>query len=178
MKISSLVTELGETSTHQDFKRENPKSYFGAGFFIFDLAEKTEKLQLDYFLIEEEEIVSFEFLESDEVSSWQMKKHDEKIAIMKEQVIEVKIDIDDLEEAVHGAFREKNILMKPNKLIAILKENIWNVTVMDAMLGIARVKIDCQSGEVLECGKESLMDFARVKGGDLGKKYDAVKKNI
>jgi len=178
MKISSLVKELEETSTYRDFKEANPSSYLGVGFFIFDLIEKTETIQLDYYLSEEEKIVSFEFLEVDEVYSWKMKKHDEQIAVMKEQDVEVKIDIDDLEVTVHEAFRDENILMKPTKLIAILKGDVWDVTAMDSMLGIARVKIDSMSGEILECRKESLMDFAQVKGGELGKKYDAVKGNV
>jgi hypothetical protein len=91
---------------------------------------------------------------------------------MKEQVKDVKIDIDDLEESVMGAFREKNILMKPTKLIAILKENVWNVTAMDSMLGISRLKINAMTCEVLECGNDNLMNFARVKGGELGEKYE------
>ena len=174
MKVSQLIEELEETTVFCDFKKANISSYFGVGFFIFDLVEKTETIQLDYYLPEEEKIVSFEFLEVDGSFSWKMKKHEEPISEMKEQKVLMKVDIDDLEEAVHEAFRGKNILMKPTKLIAILKEDTWDVTAMDSMLGIARVKIDCLSAEVLECRKESLMDFARVKGGELGEKYDAV----
>jgi hypothetical protein len=82
---------------------------------------------------------------------------------MTKQTAEIKIDIDDLESKCKEVIKENNSLIIITKIIAILKDDIWNLTCMDDMLGIVRVKINAISGEVQDFNKGGLMDFMGIK---------------
>lgn len=170
MKIKDLVDELQDKDSFKKFKIQNPDSYFMAGFIILDLKEDTETMQLDYFIPCEDKIAAFEF------PFGEPKIHDEIISVGKDgktvgkeisnipkQSVEIKIDIDDLASVCKETIKENNSLIVPTKIIAILKDDQWNLTCMDDMLGIVRIKINALSGEVIDFNKGSLMDFMGIK---------------
>ena len=171
MKVQDLLDELQEKECYRKFKSENPLAFFSAGFFILDLKEKVETIQLDFFLPEqnrdcpnqikpqtsEGKIVAFEhpFKEP--------KIFDENVKQMQHQTTDIKIDIDDLELTCKTIIKENNSSIVPTKIIAILKDDQWNLTCMDDMLGIVQIKINCMTGEQIEFKKGSLMDFASIR---------------
>ncbi|MCK5449332.1 hypothetical protein KAI32_00535 [Candidatus Pacearchaeota archaeon] len=185
MRISELIDELEETETYKKFKDKNPSTFFSAGFFILDLESKTEKIQLDFFLpkqnracpnqsksqisegrvcpnqsksqISEGRIASFEY------PFKEPKIYDEEIKPMQPQTTEIKIDIDDLESTCKKIIKENNSLIIFTKIIAILKDNQWNLTCMDDMLGIVRIKLNAITGELIDFNKGSLMDMMKVE---------------
>lgn len=170
MKVQDLVKELEEKECFKTFKTQNPDSFFAAAFLILDLKQKTEQIQLDYYLPKENQIAAFEFPYTE------AKIHDNIISLSKEgqtepakpkpmskQATKIKIDIDNLEEKCKSLIKENNSSIAPTKIIAILKDDIWNLTCMDDALGIVRIKINAISGELQSFDKGSLMNFMGIK---------------
>lgn len=169
MEIKDLVNELEEKDSFKKFKDENPDSYFMAGFLILNLEEKNEQIQLDYFMSGEKKIAAFEFpfgepkIHEEVVSVKDGKTVGKEIPDIKEQTLEIKIDIDDLTSVCKETILENDSKLVPTKIISILKEDIWNLTCMDNMMGIVRIKINAITGEVVSFSKGSLMDFMGIK---------------
>lgn len=169
MKTKDLVNELEDKEVYKNFKEKYPDSFFSAGFFILNLQDKSEQLQLDYFLPSESKIAAFEFPFSEP------KIHDEIISVkngqtvgkeiseQKSQSLDLEIDIDDLENKSLEIIKENSSSVNPTKIIAILKDDIWNLTCMDNMLGIIRIKINAKTGETVNFNKGSLMDFMGIR---------------
>lgn len=168
MKIKDLIDELESKDFFKKFKEKNP-SYFTAAFLVLDLKEKSEKIQLDYFMYEENKIAAFEFpfeqyIIHDELVGVEKEKIvGREILEQKEQILNLKIDIDDLEEKVLEIIDENKSNLKPTKIICILKDDIWNLTCMNDVLGMVRIKINVVSGEIVDFNKGSLMDFMGIK---------------
>ncbi|NPE26751.1 hypothetical protein HNV12_01975 [Methanococcoides sp. SA1] len=169
MKVQDLINELQATEHYLCFKEQNKDPYFAAAFLILDLEKKTEQIQLDYFLPSENKIVAF-------AHPWEQPKiHDNIISVqegktepaevkpMAKQTTQIKIDIDDLEEKSNQLIKENNSQIKPTKIIAILKDDLWNLTCMDNALGIVRIKISPITEELIDFNKGSLMDFMGMK---------------
>jgi len=179
MKLQSLLEELKEKPEYKLFQEQNPDSFFAAAFLILDFAPNTKgyserrehgsnEIQLDFFLpqqnrdcskqiepqISEGKIAAFSFPFS------KPKIHEDKIEQMKHQTTQIKIDIDDLEPKCKELIKTNNSHIQPTKIIAILKDDIWNLTCMDDMLGIVRMKLNAITGELLDFNKGSLMEFA------------------
>ena len=157
MELKDLITELKEKECYKEFKKKNPNSYFCAGFFILDLEKREEKIQLDFFLPNEEKMSSFEF------PFTEAKNHEEKIQPLKGQTTEIKIDIDDLEKTCKEIIKKNKSKINPTKIIAIIKEDNWNLTCMDNHLGIIRINVNALTGEETLFDKGSLMDFMGIK---------------
>jgi len=170
MKTKHLIQELQETDHYKDFKSKNPDTFFSAVFLILDLENKTEQIQLDYFLPQQNQIAAFEH-------PWtEPKIHDDIISVgksgetepgeikpMQEQTSEIKIDIDDLESISKEKIKENKSSIVPTKIIAILKNDQWNLTCMDNALGIVRIKLDAITGKSQDFNKGSLMDFMGIR---------------
>jgi len=173
MKMQDLLEELEEKECYKKFKSENPSTFFSAGFLILNLKDKSETIQLDFFLpgqnracpnqsksqINEGKITAFEHPFNEP------KIFEEEIKQMQPQTTDIKIDIDDLESLCKNIIKENNSSIVPTKIIAILKDSQWNLTCMDDMLGIVQIKIDCMTSEQIEFKKGSLMDFMGIKKG-------------
>ena len=170
MKVQNLLQELQEKQEYKDFQSKNPDAFFMATFLILDLKQKTEQIQLDFSLPSENKIAAFEY------PFTEPKIHDNIISVsksgttepakvpkMSKQTTEIKVDIDDLEPKCKKLIKENNSLLVQTKIIAILKDDIWNLTCMDDMLGIVRIKINAVSGETIDFNKGSLMDFMGMK---------------
>ncbi|MCK4649624.1 hypothetical protein KAT36_00165 [Candidatus Pacearchaeota archaeon] len=168
MKLQNLLQELQETSHYEAFQKQNPDSFFAAAFLILDTENKIpqnpedipsdqKQIQLDFFIPSQNKIASFPHLSSEP------KIHDDKIENMQLQTLKIKIDINDIEPTCKQIIKENNSAISPTKIIAILRDNQWNLTCMDNALGIIRIKIDAISGETLDYNKGSLMDFMGIK---------------
>ncbi len=169
MKVQDLLEELQDKQEYKTFKQNN-ETFFAAAFLILDLENKTEQIQLDFFLPSENKIAAF----SHPFKEPQI--HDNIISVSKEgatepaapapmqpQTTEIKTDIDNLESQCKEIIKENESALKPTKIIAILKDDIWNLTCMDNVLGIVRIKIFAISGETIDFNKGSLMDFMGMK---------------
>ena len=170
MKVQDLVKELEEKECFKTFKDQNPDTYFSVAFLILDITNRTEQVQLDYYLPKTNKIAAFEY------PFKEPKIHDNIISVSKEgqtrpatpkqmqkQTKKNKLDIDNLEPKCNELIKENNSFIKPTKIIAILKDDIWNLTCMDNALGIVRIKVFAISEELLDFNKGGLMDFMGIK---------------
>lgn len=159
MKFVELVEELSEKDFFKTFIRDNPGAFLSAGFFILDLKDKTEKIQLDYFLPKESKVVGFEypFVEA--------RVFDDKIDGMKVLSTDLSVDVGNLEFVSNSIIKSNKSLINPTKIIAVLRDNEWNLTCMDDALGIVRIRINALTGEEISFDKGSLMDFMGIKKG-------------
>ncbi|MCH7851059.1 MAG: hypothetical protein IH845_05440 [Nanoarchaeota archaeon] len=158
MKVSDLLKELEESDYYKKFKVEYSDSFFSAGFFILDLDNKSETLQLDFFLPKEQKVAAFEF-------PWNIPKiHKDDIKTMDPQSLEnLNFDIDDLERKATESITKNNSKLKPTKIIAVLKSNEWNLTCMDNTLGIIRIKFNALTGAETYFNSDSLMNLVRTE---------------
>jgi len=169
MKIQDLIEELQETQSYKTFKQNNPDTFFAAAFLILNLEDKSEQIQLDYFLPKQNNIAAFTRpfsepkIHEDIISVQKGKTQPAKIKPMQKQTTKIKIDIDDLEPKCKELIKENNSSINPTKIIAILKDDIWNLTALDNMLGIIGIKINAFSGETIDLNKGSLMSFMGIK---------------
>jgi len=169
MKVQDLIEELQETKHYQLFKEKNTDTFFAAAFLILDIENKTEQIQLDYFLPNTNQIAAFSHpftepkVHDNIISVRTGKTEPAKPTLMQSQTTKIKIDIDDLEKASNKLIKENNSQIKPSKIIAILKDDTWNLTCMDNALGIVRLKINATTEELLDFNKGSLMDFMGAK---------------
>jgi hypothetical protein len=159
MKLQEILEELKETVHYKNFISKNPDAFFCAGFFIFDIKNSDEQIQLDFFIPKLKKIASFEFPFA------AAKIHDDPIQENSPQDPAIKIDIDDV-----IAFSKKTIAihesrLSPTKIIAVLQKGSWNLTCMDEALGIIRIKVDATTEEELSFDKGSLMDFMGIQKG-------------
>ena len=121
MKFKELLQELDKSPEFKRFKEENPDSYLTAGFFILDLqSNEKNKYQLDFFIPSKNKIAVSEFPFN------QIKIEPEEITKSEKLEGEIKIDIDDLEKEIGRIMKENNTSQQTNKIIAVLKDNLWN----------------------------------------------------
>ncbi len=152
MKFKELVEELNGKESYAKFIEQYPEAYLTAGFFILSTEEKEgDKVQIDFFIPSEKKIASFEYPFNTFIV------HEDEIAESSEvKNLEVKIDVMDL-----FGFVEEKTSKKFNKIIAILKDEIWNVTCLLG-LDMQRLKFDCYSGEIKSEDKGMLTDFIKM----------------
>jgi hypothetical protein len=153
MKLSQLLNELRKTRLFENFMKENPDAYFSAGFFTLEEDEESNKYQLDFFIPSKNRVAVIEYSFDSE-----MKVQEDEIKDMLKLNENIKIDICDLKEKVKEISKE----FKANKIIAILKDNKWNLTCISPTLDMLRINIDSLTGNVDKCEKASFIDFIRV----------------
>lgn len=167
MKVKDLYEELEEKEFFQEYKKKNPESFLYAGFFVLDLEHESEKIELDIYDPKENkiEIIEFPFKEI-KVQQSMIPEMEEKLINPKDMIpldLDIKVDIDDLKEFVKKSIKENDKFMIPAKIIAVLKDNEWNLTCMDDMFGVLTIKINAKTGKETAFKKSSLMDIVNVK---------------
>jgi hypothetical protein len=156
MKFKELVAELKRKESYNDFTKKYPDAYLSAGFFILSTDEKeSDKVQIDFFIPSEKKIASFKY----PFNSFQV--HEDEIKESSEITnLDIKIDIMDLFD-----FGEKRTSKKFNKVIAILKDDIWNATYLLG-LDIQRMKFCPYTGDMKSEDKGMLTDFIKMQKKD------------
>jgi hypothetical protein len=155
MELASLLKELKERSCYKEFIEKHPDTFFCAGFFV--ISNDGDKAQLDFFLPKENKIASFEYPFSS------FKIYEDEIKEAEEQKIGIAIDIKDLKEEVERILKKHDSEIKPTKIIAILKDNNWNLTCMNDALQLVRIKLNAKTKEELHFEKGNLMDIAQIR---------------
>ena len=157
MTIKNLLEELNQNSNFINLQKENPDLFFCAAFLVLDIETKTEKIQLDFFLPNEKKITAFEYPFAEG------KKYEDEISQIQKQEVELAVDKNNFEENVKKSLEKNNCKISPTKIIAILKNNQWNITVMDKFLSVIRLKLDAKTGDEISFNKGSLRDFMGIR---------------
>jgi hypothetical protein len=162
MKLSELFSKLEKSSEFKKFKKQNPKAYFCAAFFVFDYEEKSEKKQLDY-CISEDNIETFIISDTVTRQKAQMAKKEQLKEIKKD---EIKVDLDDVIEIVKKESEKQKF--KASKLIIILQRLkddrlIWNITAF-AGFNLLRIHI-AMDKKLLLNEKKSMLELMKIEKG-------------
>ena len=164
MKLSELFEKLEKSSEFKKFKKQNKNAYFCAAFFVFDYDSGEEKKQLDYYISEEEGIMTFMLAEKIIAKKAEMAQN-EKLPEIKKP--EIKIDLPEVLDTVKKEAEKQNF--KPAKIIAVLQrlkaneQLIWNITAFSGFT-ILRMHI-AMDKKILMNEKKSMMDLMQIEKG-------------
>jgi hypothetical protein len=153
MKINDLLGGLRETGCFKSFMKENPGAFFAAGFFVLDDSGE-DKYQLDFYIPEKKKIAT---------SEWpfkEMKIHDDLIE-KAERLKVVKVDICDLRGLVEALKQERGVKVNTIKIIALLKDDLWQLTCLSDGLDMLRINIDAGNREIKRFEKTNVLDFVK-----------------
>jgi len=188
MKFEHYLKELEKSSEFKKFKKENPKAYLGAGFFVIDLEGGKNTHQLD-FVLPDNKIATF-ILDDGvkmKISEQALKKD------LKEVKQKVNTDIDALHGIAEDEMKNQTVTENIRKIIAILHmmddKLVWNLQCILGGLGILQVHIDDSDKSILKFEKHSLMELVRPQMGvqlpegreckeDKGKALDKLKELV
>lgn len=155
MKLEILLKELKATKAYYEFIRENPGAFFAAAFIVLNDSGE-DKFQLDFFIPEKKKIASAEY------PFHSIKIHEDFIENSSRLKV-VMIDISSLRQIVEDAKTEKRVSMRTNKIIALLKDDLWQLTCLSSGLDMLKINIDSLTGEIKRFEKVNFMNFMSVK---------------
>ena len=165
--IYKLITDLKTKQQYSDFKKQYPDSYLYAVFYSADFSKYPnidENITLDFFLPSEKQAASFTY-----PFIHNAKIHNEKIENINKQNTNINTDINNIEEEIQNIKNKNKIQKNHNKTIAVLKDNIWNITCINPDMTMLRINLDAISGKCTKIQQENLMDFIRFKKGNQNK---------
>jgi len=163
MNLSELFSKLEKSSEFKKFKKQNKNAYFCAAFFVFDYENKEDRLQVDYY-VSEDDIETF--IIADKIYQ-QKARMAEKEKLKEIKKTEIKVDLPEVLDIVKKEAEKQNF--KPAKIITVLqrlKENeqlIWNITAFSGFT-IMRMHI-AMDKKILMNEKKSMMDLMRIEKG-------------
>jgi hypothetical protein len=156
MKFKELVEDLKEKESYKKFMSENPRAYICAGFFILSSAEKEgDKVQINLFIPSKKRIATFDYPFNN------FFEHEDEIEKASEiEDFNFKLDITGLKD-----FIKEKLKIEPLKIIGILKDDIWNLTLLNGV-DMRRLKVNAYTLEILEENKGLLTDFIKFTKKD------------
>ncbi|MBC8434983.1 hypothetical protein H8D91_00570 [archaeon] len=157
MKISELFKRLEKEDFYQDFKKENPESFFAAMLCILTKNENEgDKIQIDFFMPDKKQVAISEY------PFICMTYPEDKMESMVSLNEQSSFDLTDLWDIVEKAKRKNNIHHDTKKIIGVFKDNKWTLTCLDSMMGMIKINLDAE-GEIIKIEKSNLTDFMAVK---------------
>jgi hypothetical protein len=157
MKISELMKRVEKEDFFQDFKEENPESYFSALLCILTKNESEgDKIQLDFFMPQKKQIAITEY------PFICMTYPEDKIESMQKLENGLNFDLTDLWEIVEKAKNSEEIKHDTNKIIGVLKDNKWLLTCLDNTLGMLKINLDADTGKITKVEKSSIKDMIKI----------------
>jgi len=161
MKISPYLEKLSSSEEFEKFKREDPKAYLCAGFFVLDFVEKKNLHQIDYYSPKKRKIITFMLDEGikAKIAETANKKKPEQIKG------KIKLDLDVLKGIVEDEMKNQMITTKIHKIIAVIQNiqgvKVWNLNCITSDMGLIKVHIEDKSGTILKFDKVNLFDVIR-----------------
>lgn len=164
MKFEHYIKKLSDSEIYKSFKKENPRAYLCAGFFIIDFETGKNIYQLDY-MLKNRKIATFSLEEG-------VKVHVSN-APFRKKLPEIKGDITTDLKALKGIVEDemKNRTITDNikKIIAVLQvvdgRIVWNLNCITNNLNILQIHIDDANGTILKFMKYSILDFVKTVPG-------------
>lgn len=160
MKLSHYIKKVEKSREFKKFRKEHPKAYLCAGFFVLDFENDRNVHQLDYYLSNGK--IATAILDKGVIIKESKQPIKKKLAEIKQ---EVKIDIDALKGIVHDEMQNRSITEELKKIIAIVYISddriIWNLQCILNGLLLLNVKISDLNQSILSFEKFSLLDIVR-----------------
>ncbi|MBT6995443.1 hypothetical protein HN953_02350 [Candidatus Woesearchaeota archaeon] len=152
-EIKKFLQELEESKVFQEFKKNNPIAYNSS------VSKIQNQLQIDFYDPNEDKITSFTKKDNEIVMQKSEIFRKEKIKIPELKISKVKITSEEIEKIISEKYQEI-----PTKKIFILQQTefpIWNITYLTQSLNILNIKINAESGEIIEEKMESALNFQK-----------------
>lgn len=171
MKLSHYIKRVEDSEEFKKFRQEHKKAYLSAGFFVLDYETEKHMHQIDFFIPGTKKIATFKVDKGVEVN------HSEPLKLKKKPE-EIKgdsnLDIDALRGIVHDEMMNRTVTQDIKKIIAVLQQEqgkkVWRLNCITGDMGILKVIVDDEKGNVLDFEKLNLFDMMKViKPGDLKK---------
>ncbi len=160
MKSLQLFDRLKQKICYEKFIKQNPTAYIYAIFAMLSSEEKEgDKIQFDFLVEKGNRVAIAEYpFEEIKVSLQEINPKPKELNFN-----EISLDIEEINEEVKKIQERNNDKTKINKIIAILKENVWDLNCLTSTVDILKIKIDAKTKECLLFKKESLMSFIQLK---------------
>lgn len=164
MFFHNALKKLFESPDFKNWKKDNTNDYLSTGFIVIEKDQdypwmigfynpKTEKISS--FVVSEKECY---FEKIDEV----FKKPEDKV--IKLNTDKIKIDVEDLLEIIDNFRKEKynhESVVKTILIVQNLSEygNIWNITLVTQSFNAINMKVNAETGEILDDKCSSLISY-------------------
>lgn len=152
-EIKELLQELEESKIFKNFKEKNQLAYNSSISKIQDV------LQIDYYDPNTDKITSFTKKNNEIISQESEVFRKEKIKIPELKLDKIKITLKAIEDIIAMKYQEI-----PTKKIFILQQKespIWNITYLTQSLNILNMKMNAETGQIIEEKIESAMNFQK-----------------
>ncbi|MBI2449890.1 hypothetical protein HYV49_06390 [Candidatus Pacearchaeota archaeon] len=161
MKVLHYLHKLESSREYKKFIEDNKDSYLCAGFFVLDYENEKDIHQVDYYVPSKKKIAA---LILDGGVKVQLSKETQK---KKPEKLEgnAKIDLDAIKGMIEDEMKNHMLTDKILKIIAVLHNSegkrIWNINCILNGMGLLRIHIDDETGNILKFEKVSMMDFIK-----------------
>lgn len=152
-EIKKFLQELEESKVFKEFKENNQLAYNSS------ICKIQNNLQIDFYDPNKDMITSFTKKDNEIILQESEVFRKEKIKIPELKINKVKITLEEIEKTISEKYQEI-----PTKKIFILQQTefpIWNITYLTQSLNILNVKINAESGEIIEEKIESALNFQK-----------------
>lgn len=166
MKFEHYQKKLLESEVYKNFRKENPKAYLCAGFFVLDFETGKNMHQIDY-MIGKNKIATFSLDDGVKmnVSSMPINKKLPKIEG------DIQTDLEALKGIVEDEMKNRTITDNIKKIIAVLQitdgKVIWNLNCITNNLNVLQIHVDDSDKTILKFMKYSIMDIVKTMPGSI-----------
>ena len=152
-EIKEFLEELKKSEIFKKFKEKNQLAYNSS------ISKIQKELQIDYYDPNTDKITSFTKRNNEIISQESEVFRKEKIDIPELKLDKIKITLKAIEDIIAMKYQEI-----PTKKIFILQQKespIWNITYLTQSLNILNMKINAETGQIIEEKIESAMNFQK-----------------
>ena len=162
MNFQFYLEKLQDSSNFKNFMEKNPDAYFCSGFFVIDKEGADNKIHFDYFLPEENKIISFQLESEIQQLPVEMigKKVPNKVSTSHD------FNFEEVEEMIADEMQKQGIKNKIQKIIFSLQrvdsKEYLIATVFISMLGMFKIHILLPEKKIVLFEKKNFFDMVTV----------------
>ena len=162
LELKNALDKTKSSKEFKDWQKSHPNSYLTSFFKIIENSSNQD-WQLDFYYPEKNTITSF--ISTPEIKILEKDSkifQKEKTAIEELKLEQVKINLKSALNTIETLRKNKYPNEKPNKIIIVLQNietPLWNITYLTSTLNILHIKINAQSGKIIEEKLDSILNF-------------------
>lgn len=165
MEIKESLEQLKSSKPFIEWQNHNKDSFFSYALKMLE-QDKEQPWELGYYNQNTEKIASFVIEPEARMVNEEeaFKKPDEEIKPI--DMAKVTLPFNSILSKARDFHNQKYPAERENKVIAILQaleghDTVWNITILTSSFKTLNMKIDPQTGKILQHALESLMDIVR-----------------
>jgi len=145
------LKKLKNSKEFKEFVKQNPNSYLSTGFIIYE--NENSNWQINYYCPKKD--LFYNFIINKKISLQESKKFG-KDKIKKLDLSKIKINFKQALELI----KTKE---KPEKIIAILQNSIWNIIYLTKSFKTINFKIDYSTKKIISSEEKSVFEFKKSR---------------